>query len=189
MNKAQTPSAAILADFVDPRLTELDLCERHALTLDALLAITQSPHFRHALATLRAVREARAPALLERARLTAARVLAAISDHTPANTSEAREIRLALKDLLQLINPTQNHRQKPTQDHSQDPPNPQHPPQEPPIPYEDPDLTTTLHTLPETPQSPPPSGQSQVASPSSPASPLPPKRPRGTKPKPKPRSR
>ncbi|RMH27529.1 MAG: hypothetical protein D6692_07480, partial [Planctomycetota bacterium] len=51
MNRSQTD--ALLADFDDPRLTELDLCERHALTLDALLAIAESPPFRHALATLR----------------------------------------------------------------------------------------------------------------------------------------
>lgn len=46
MNRTQT--VALLADFDDPRLTELDLCERHALTLDALLAIAESPPFRGA---------------------------------------------------------------------------------------------------------------------------------------------
>ncbi len=101
MNKSQT--AALLADFDDPRLTELDLCERHALTLDALLAIAESPPFRHALATLRALRDARAPALLARARLSAARALAHLSDHTPASLAESRELRLALKDLLRLL--------------------------------------------------------------------------------------
>lgn len=106
MNNAQTSlAAAILADFDNPQLTELDLCERHALTLDALLALAQSPPFRHALATLRAVREARASALLARARLTAARVLALLSDRDPASLADAREIRLALKDLLRLLTP------------------------------------------------------------------------------------
>ena len=198
MNRAQT--AALLADFDDPRLTELDLCERHALTLDALLAIAESPPFRHALATLRALRDARAPALLARARLSAARALAHLSDHTPASLAESRELRLALKDLLRLLGDGGPARRagssdEPHNDQAGTPTMskanrgvPDAPPPRADAPLRDthdetaglpnptPTNKTPSHPIPH-PQSPMPS-------------PLPrPKRPRNTKPRPKARSR
>jgi len=103
---ALTPLArAILADWDDPRLSELALARRHGLSLEALYAHSQTPAFRSALALRRRIREDRRAALLTLALDHAAEVLTTLSARQPDTNAAAKEIRLALKDLLRLRGP------------------------------------------------------------------------------------
>lgn len=97
------PHQALLADFDDPDLTELDLARRHALTLDGLAAIAAAPAFARALALLRALREVRRPLQRARAEARAAETLTALAARTPTSATAAKEARLAVKDLLNLL--------------------------------------------------------------------------------------
>ena len=97
---------AILADWDDPSLSELALARRHGLSLEALYAHSQTPAFRAALALRRRIREDRRAALLTRALDHAAEVLTTLSARQPDTNAAAKEIRLALKDLLRLRGPT-----------------------------------------------------------------------------------
>ncbi|MCC5822225.1 MAG: hypothetical protein LAT64_09550 [Phycisphaerales bacterium] len=94
---------ALLADLDDPHLSELDLCRRHGLTLDQLRAEARRPAFRHAVSIIRELRELRRPLILARAEADAARTLAALTARHPTSATAAKEVRLAVKDLLKLL--------------------------------------------------------------------------------------
>jgi hypothetical protein len=97
------PHQALLADFDDPDLTTLDLARRHALTLDDLAAIAAAPAFARALALLRALAEVRRPLQIARAEARAAETLTALTARDPTSATAAKEVRLAVKDLLKLL--------------------------------------------------------------------------------------
>jgi hypothetical protein len=94
---------ALLADFDDPDLSELDLARRHGLSLDELHATVNTPSFQHALSRLRDIRAVRQPLLRARAEARAAEVLTNLTSRDPTTATGAKEIRLALKDLLRLL--------------------------------------------------------------------------------------
>lgn len=94
---------AVLADFDDPDLTELGLAARHGLTLDQLAAIAAAPAFRRALALIRALREIRRPLQRARAETRAAEILSTLAAREPTSATAAKEARLAVKDLLNLL--------------------------------------------------------------------------------------
>ena len=96
---------AILADWDDPRLSEVTLAARHALSIDALLAQAVAPSFQAALAKRRALRELRRRDLLARAEDQAAEILAALTTRPPDSNAAAKEIRLAIKDHHRLLTP------------------------------------------------------------------------------------
>lgn len=97
---------ALLADFDNPDLSELDLAHRHALTLDELHAITDAPAFREALSLITQIRAVRRPLLIARAESHAVQILTALSARDPTSATAAKEVRLAIKALLTLLNPT-----------------------------------------------------------------------------------
>lgn len=97
------PHQALLADFDDPDLTELDLARRHGLTLDDLAPIVAAPAFARALALLRALREVRRPLQRARAEARAAEILSTLAAREPTSATAAKEARLAVKDLLNLL--------------------------------------------------------------------------------------
>ncbi|MCC5823749.1 MAG: hypothetical protein LAT64_14150 [Phycisphaerales bacterium] len=94
---------ALLNDWDDPDLTELDLCRRHALALDELHAHAARLPFQQALALIRGLREVRRPFVLARTEAHAARTLTALTERDPASATAAKEIRLAVKDLLRIL--------------------------------------------------------------------------------------
>jgi hypothetical protein len=101
---ALTPLAqSLLADWDDPDLSELDLARRHGLTLDRLHAQAAAPAFRAALALLRDLRESRRPLIIARAEALAAQRLTALTARDPTSATAAKEVRLAIKDLLHLL--------------------------------------------------------------------------------------
>ncbi len=176
----QTPLfPTLLADFDDPRLSELDLCRRHDLTPEQLAEAVRRPAFRRALAHLREVRDVRRPHMLVRAEFEAARILETLAARETPTPAAAKEARLACKDHLRLrgLPPSplppqaaafQTAEPPPMQSADSPPPTPQG--------HQEPDPTPTLTT-------------STPPTPSTPASPHKPKYPRGTKPRPKARSR
>ncbi len=111
MNTTQTPPAptlsplahALLADLDHPDLSELDLCRRHGLTLDELRTQARAPAFRHAVSIIREIRELRRPLIQTRAEADAARTLSALTARDPTSATAAKEVRLAVKDLLRLL--------------------------------------------------------------------------------------
>lgn len=103
---ALSPAAhAILADLNNPDLSTLDLCRRHALTLDQLRDTLAQPAVRRALAIIRQIDELRRPLIIAKAHADAACTLTALAARDPDSTPAAKEIRLAVKDLLRLIDP------------------------------------------------------------------------------------
>jgi hypothetical protein len=94
---------ALLADFDNPDLSELDLARRHALTLDELHALTDAPAFREALALITQIRAVRRPLLIARAESHAVQILTALTARDPNSATAAKEVRLAIKDLLGLL--------------------------------------------------------------------------------------
>ncbi len=102
--QALSPLArAILADWDDPDLSELDLATRHGLTLETLQTHTRTTAFRAALEILRELRAARRPFVLARAEAHAAQILTTLTARDPASATAAKEVRLAVKDLLRLV--------------------------------------------------------------------------------------
>ncbi len=117
MNTTQTPPAAprhatlpalsplaraVFADWDNPAISELQLAERHALTLEALDHLAQTPAFQAALAQRRRLRQQRLESYLQSAQDHAAQVFIHLSSRPPDSTTAAKEIRLALKELLRL---------------------------------------------------------------------------------------
>jgi hypothetical protein len=93
---------AILADWDNPAISELELAERHGLTLEALYHHSQTPAFRAALGFRRRLRDERRESYLQHAQDHAAEVLATLSKRPPDSIAAAKEIRLALKELIRL---------------------------------------------------------------------------------------
>ncbi|MCC5823186.1 MAG: hypothetical protein LAT64_07755 [Phycisphaerales bacterium] len=96
---------AVLSDWDCPVMSELGLCRQHRITLAQLHAIAALPRFQRALASLRAVREARRPAIEARAHATAIDRLTCIATFEPTSATHAKEVRLAIKALLTLVTP------------------------------------------------------------------------------------
>ncbi len=98
---------AILADWDNPAISELELAELHGLTLEALYHHSQTPAFRAALGFRRRLRDERRESYLQLAQDHAAEVLATLSKRPPDSIAAAKEIRLALKELIRLrsLNP------------------------------------------------------------------------------------
>lgn len=93
----------LLTHWDSPTMTELGLCRQHRITLAQLRAIAELPRFREALEDLRALREARRPAVEARARATALDRLLYVASFPPSSASFAREIRGAVKLALTLL--------------------------------------------------------------------------------------
>ena len=204
MNTTQTSPArtlspaahTLLTDFDDPDLSELDLADRHGLTLDQLRSAAAAPAFRHALAIIRELQALRRPFILARAEADAAHTLTTLTARDPTSATAAKEVRLAVKALLDLLGGPARRAGIPSSAAS----------------HGGADFQSAIRAQPEplnppTPSTPPnkPSGGGGVGAggaaptPQSTTSPTPPtptrtpshtpKRPRNTKPRPKARSR
>lgn len=98
--------AALLRDWDDPTLNEAELCERHGVTPDQLRALAARPDFAHDVKTLRAVREIRRPHVRTRSRDLVLARLCALIQRDPDSATQAKENRLAVKQLLTLLDNT-----------------------------------------------------------------------------------
>ncbi|MCC5822571.1 MAG: hypothetical protein LAT64_03230 [Phycisphaerales bacterium] len=94
---------AVLADWDDPTMTGARICARHEITPEQLHAIAALPRFRETVAHLDAIRALRRPHVESRARADLFRSLTAIIQQDPTTASKAKEIRLAIKQLLTLV--------------------------------------------------------------------------------------
>lgn len=95
--------AALLRDWDDPTINEAELCERHGLTPDRLRAFAQRPDFARDVETLRAVRRMRQPDVESRSRELVRASLCALISRDPASAAQAKETRLAVKQLLAVL--------------------------------------------------------------------------------------
>ena len=94
---------AVLADWDDPTMTGARISARHGITPEQLEAIARLPRFRETLARLDAIRDLRRPHVEARARSDLFRSLNTIIHQDPTTASKAKEIRLAIKQLLALM--------------------------------------------------------------------------------------
>lgn len=104
----------LLEDWDRPTMTELGLCRAHQITLDQLHALATRPAFRHALERIRTIRAMRQPDRDAAARALAMDRLISIAQQTPASASHAKEIRLAIKQLLALLDAREEAAPAPT---------------------------------------------------------------------------
>jgi|GEM_PF-2126909 len=97
----------LLEDWDNPVFTPLGLCRAHRISLDQLQAIAATPRFIDALARIRAIQQARQPAIEARARELALDRLCTLADQSPTSATHTKEIRLSIKQLLAIL--TQSH--------------------------------------------------------------------------------
>lgn len=192
---------AILADWDNPAISELELAERHGLTLEALDLYTQTPAFRAALGSRRRLRDERRESYLHRAQDHAADILTALSNRPPDSATAAKEIRLALKELIRLRSLGAAHPESSTPKSLgsgafQAPDRPQGDAGHAGDPEGGPDFQSAIPGRADfqsaaraQPEPPTPQPTQTLPTPTPRPTPHKPKRPRGTKPRPKPTSR
>lgn len=128
-NPSTTLTPELLADLLDPALSPFDICHAHALSLDQLATIADSPPMAHATARLETIQAARARAQRPALRQLALDTLARVAAQEPATPPHAETVRKAAAALARA-----------TAEPAPEPPAPADPPprQPPPPPEHDP---------------------------------------------------
>lgn len=96
---------ALLQDLADPRMAPWDICENHALTLDELTDLLDSPEFRRIADSLAFTAHARMALIAPAARQLAMNALIRIVQQEPQTRAHAETIRKATTTLLRTGRP------------------------------------------------------------------------------------
>ena len=94
----------LLEDWDNPIFTELGLCRAHAITLDQLRAVAERPDFQRYLGIIREIRAARRAEIESAAATAAIARLIYITQCDIGSASAMKECRLAIKQILAIIN-------------------------------------------------------------------------------------
>jgi outer membrane biosynthesis protein TonB len=155
----------LLHDLIAEPISVIELCTRHALTVDELHAIITSPAFTRLAEMIRAIQQARES--FTRARL--AQVLERIALTEPTSPSHTETIRKAAAHLdRQLTKPTTETQDQPPPESDSDPtpdPTPDPDPDTEPDPSPDADHDEPNPTTPQHTPDPTPNTQQHASSP------------------------
>ncbi|MCC5824382.1 MAG: hypothetical protein LAT64_04330 [Phycisphaerales bacterium] len=103
--KTEQLTAAVFTDLLDPAVTLLDVCRRHAIPIEDLPAILAGDQFQIASRALNQAMELRAQALAPERAERALATLERIIEQEPTTTSHAECIRRAASTLLRATKP------------------------------------------------------------------------------------
>ncbi len=96
---------ALIEDWSSPTLSPIGLCRAHDLTLVQISAIMQLPMFNNILEHIETIQAARRAHIERKAADLALDRLCYLAHQTPTSAASCKEIRLAVKAILELVAP------------------------------------------------------------------------------------